>query len=515
VGAPEHNPAVVTETVHGAFLRWVTETPDAVAVTTADGEPADLTYAELNAWADGVAAQLSAAGVAAGDRVGVAIDRSAALIAALLGVLKAGAAYVPVDADDPAPRLAAALQDVAARVVLVDAHGARALAGQAVTAVEITRPELPPTPSPTCGTGSDIAYLMFTSGSTGRPKAVVVEHHSIVNLVTAPNYAGLGPDDRIPQLAPIAFDASTFEIWAALLNGARLVVAPAGATLSDAIEALVRDHGITVMWLTAALFHRQIDERPETFRALRTVIAGGDVLSPGHVARLFAVAPDCRVVNGYGPTEATTFSCTHQIRPDDLTGGSIPIGRPIQNVTVEIVDEAGVAVADGTVGELCIGGAGVARGYWRRPELTEARFVPDPAGPAGTVRYRSGDQGRRRADGVVEFHGRTDGQFKLRGYRIEPGEVENALLSLPLVRQAAVAVRTNHLGDARLIAYVVVDGCAPFDRRQARARLREQLPVYLVPAVFVVLSQIPITPNGKTDRAGLPTPDWARKDTYV
>ena len=510
----------MSETVHGAFHRRVAETPDAIAVTTADAEQADLTYTELNAWADSVAAQLSAAGVTSGDRVGVAIDRSAALIAALLGILKAGAAYVPVDADDPAPRLAAALQDVEARAVLVDAHGARAVAGQAVTTVEITRPEIPeipPTPPipPASGTGTDIAYLMFTSGSTGRPKAVVVEHHSIVNLVTAPTYVDLGPDDRIPQLAPIAFDASTFEIWAALLNGARLVLAPLGAALSETVEELVREHGITVMWLTAALFHRQIDERPETFRALRTVIAGGDVLSPGHVARLFEIAPDCRVVNGYGPTEATTFSCTHQIRPDDLAGGSIPIGRPIQNVTVEIVDEAGVPVADGIIGELSIGGAGVARGYWRRPELTEARFIPDPTGPEGSVRYRSGDQGRRRADGVIEFHGRTDGQFKLRGYRIEPGEVENALMGLPLVRQAAVAVRTNHLGDARLIGYVVVDGAAPFDRKAARARLREQLPVYLVPAVFVVLSQIPITPNGKTDRAGLPTPDWARKDTYV
>jgi non-ribosomal peptide synthetase component F len=284
--------------------------------------------------------------------------------------------------------------------------------------------------------------------------------------------------------------------------------------LSENLGALVREAGVTVLWLTAALFHRQIDENPEAFHGLGTVIAGGDVVFVSHVRRLMAAVPGCRIVNGYGPTEATTFTCTHRITPGEDLGESIPIGRPIQNVTVRILDESGTPVPEGTPGELCIGGAGVARGYWRRPELTEAKFVHDPLG-GGTRLYRSGDLARRRADGVIEFLGRMDGQFKLRGYRVEPGEIENALTSHPQVRQAAVAVRINHLGDARLIAYVVAAGAPPPDRRRLRAHLRERLPSYLVPAVFVMLAALPITPNGKTDRGALPTPDWTRKETYV
>ena len=470
-------------TVHGAFATWAARTPDAVAVEYAEGH---LTYAALDTWGGAIAAHLTRSGVRPGDRVGVRLDRSPALIASLLGILKAGAAYVPVDPADPPARTAALLAD----------------AEVALTLAEDPPPAVPAAASDPVG-GTDAAYLMYTSGSTGRPKAVVVEHHSVVNLVTRPTYARLGPDDRLLQHAPMAFDASTFEIWGALLNGARLVLAPPGPMLPEDLAGLVATGGITVLWLTAALLHQQVDDRPDAFRPLRTVITGGDVLSVSHATRLLDAVPDLEVVNAYGPTEATTFTTAHRVtRADVASGGPIPIGRPIQNVGIHLDD-----------GELCITGAGVARGYWRRPELTARAFAGHPV--TGEAMYRTGDLARQRPDGAYEFVGRLDSQVKVRGFRVEPGEVESALMAHPLVRRAAVAVRPTHQGDKRLVAYVVPATDAPPDRRALRAHLRERLPAYMVPAAFVVLAEIPVTPNGKTDRGALPTPDWTRKDTYV
>jgi len=482
-------------TVHGAFLRWAARTPGATAVVAGGRH---VSYAELDRWSTAVAARLLAAGVQRGDRIAVCLERSPELIAALLGVLKAGGAYVPLDPADPEHRRRDAIADSGAEVVLDDATF---LEAGSAAALHVD----------SCG--DDLAYLMYTSGSTGRPKAVMIEHRNIVNLVTRPNYVSLGPDDRLLQLAPVAFDAATFEIWGALLNGACVVVAPPGPVLAADLGPLVRDFGVTVLWLTAALFHRQVDADITAFRGLRTLLSGGDVLSVSHVRRVLAEVPWVRLVNGYGPTEATTFTSTYAIAPGEDFAGSVPIGKPIQNVTVHLVDESGAPVPDGAAGELLIGGAGVGRGYWARTELTAERFVPDPNG--GGLLYRSGDLARRRPDGVLEFLGRIDGQFKLRGYRIEPGEVENVLTAHPAVRRAAVAVRDNHLGDARLIAYVVpADGVA-LDRRGLRAYVRDRLPSYMVPAVFLDLPELPITANGKTDRTALPTPDWKRKDVYV
>lgn len=523
----------MSHTVHGVFTRWARRTPDAVALVSRDRS---YTYAELDAWADGIAAGLSAAGVGVGDRIGLCVERSPALVASLLGILKTGAAYVPVDHTDPGPRVGMMLADAEVSLVLVDEQArsvvsalglptmvvGAGLAGvgvaEAVGAVG-TRPPAVDGQSadgtPAAVGGASAAYLMYTSGSTGQPKAVVVEHHSVVNLAVAPDYVQIGPRDRLLQLAPIAFDASNFEIWGALLNGARVVLTPPGPLLSETLDELVVDAGITVLWLPTALFHRQVDERPEVFRRVGTVITGGEVLSVSHARRLVATAPQCVFLNAYGPTEATTFTCLHRVTPADLDAGPIPIGRPIQNVEVHILDTSGRPLADGDIGELCIGGAGVGRGYWRRPDLTARSFVSYPRVAGGAVLYRSGDLARRRADGALEFHGRLDGQFKVRGHRVEPGEVENALTAHPQVRRAAVASRINNHGDTRLVAYVVPAAGGQLDRRQLRAHVRALLPSYLVPAVFVVLPEIPVTPNGKTDRGALPTPDWTRKDTYV
>ncbi|MFE2428218.1 amino acid adenylation domain-containing protein [Streptomyces sp. NPDC059373] len=505
-------------TVTELFRSRVAEAPGAVAVAAGEER---ITYAELDARSDALAHRLAGeAGVGRGDRVGVCLERSPRLIVALLGVLKAGAAYLPIAVDEPALRVADVLADAEATVILCDPEERERFTGTGVSALEVPEaPEVQEVPEaqqrpdgavaeagPALAEPGDLAYLMYTSGSTGRPKAVMVEHRNITNLVTEPNYVDLGPRDRLLQLAPVAFDAATFEIWGALLNGARLVLAPPRQVQAEELGELLRDNGITVLWLTAALFHRQIDTDIEAFAGLGTVLAGGDVLSVAHLRTLRAAVPGLRIVNGYGPTETTTFAVCHRIGTDDDLTHAVPIGTPIQNADVAIVDEAGRPVPDGTPGELWIGGAGVSRGYWRRPELTAKAFVDGF--------YRSGDQVRRRADGVIEFLGRIDDQFKLRGFRIEPGEIENVLTDHPQVRGAAVGIRETHLGDRRLVAWVVPSG-ERLDRRGLRAYLRDRVPEHMIPSGFVSLDELPITTNGKTDRKALPAPDWTSKSLYV
>jgi amino acid adenylation domain-containing protein len=507
-------PTSVTE----LFRRQVTQNPNAVAIESGSER---LSYAELDAWSDQIAGQLvQRHSVAPGDRVVVCLERSPRLIAALLGVLKAAAAYLPIDVSEPGRRVADMLADAEACVALCEESSSGLFAERGLTAAPV-----PPQPSegtaragddasrPPGPCARDIAYLMYTSGSTGRPKAVVVEHRNITNLVTEPNFVDLRPDDRILQLAPVAFDAATFEIWGALLNGLTLVLAPPGQVQAEELGDLLRTRGVTVLWLTAALFHRQIDTDPTALAGLRTVLAGGDVLSVPHIRRLREAAPQLRIVNGYGPTETTTFACCHAIPRDEELGATVPIGRPLQNVTVRIVDAAGRPVPHGEAGELWIGGGGVSRGYWRRPELTAEKFVA-AQGPEGIRYYRSGDRARQRPDGVIEFLGRLDDQFKLRGFRIEPGEIENVLTEHPQVRTAAVGIRESHLGDRRLVAWVVPSGEA-LDKRALREHLRERVPEHMIPAGFVSLATLPITANGKTDRKALPEPDWRSKSLYV
>ncbi|MFI9804236.1 amino acid adenylation domain-containing protein [Streptomyces sp. NPDC052301] len=504
-------------TIPEAFRRQAAQRPGAVALATATEQ---LTYAELDRRSDDLARDLAAAGVRPGDRVLVCLERSLALVVGLLAVLKARAAYLPVDLGEPPARLAGVLADAEVALALADPAGAALLSGQDVPVLQVregaqAEPEgdgsvAPAGDTPAPGEAEDVACVMYTSGSTGRPKGVLVPHRSVLNLVSEPNYVTLSPGDRVLQLAPAAFDAATFEIWGALLNGARLELAPPSPVGPADLGGLLRDRRISVLWLTAALFHRQIDTFPESLGAVRVVLAGGDVLSVEHVRKLRAAAPGLEIVNGYGPTEATTFSLCHRISDDEEFGQSVPIGVPVQGARAELRDETGAAVPDGEAGELWIAGAGVSHGYWRRPGLTAERFVADAT---GRTWYRTGDLARRRADGAMEFLGRIDGQFKLRGHRVEPGEIENLLATHPQVRQAAVGVRENHVGDPKLVAWVTADG--PLDRRALRAFLRERLPEYMVPALFAVVDALPITANGKVDRPALPTPDWRRKENYV
>jgi acyl-coenzyme A synthetase/AMP-(fatty) acid ligase/acyl carrier protein len=355
--------------------------------------------------------------------------------------------------------------------------------------------------------------VTYTSGSTGSPKGVAVPHRAVVRLVRGNDYARMGPDEVFLQLAPVSFDASTFEIWGALLSGARLAVAPSHALSLAEVGRAVREHQVTTLWLTAGLFNQMVDDRLDDLRGVRQLLAGGDVLSVRHVRRVLDELPACRLINGYGPTEATTFSCCYTApRPLPEACESLPIGGPIANTRAYVLDRHLSPVPVGVPGELYIGGDGLARGYLGRPGLTAERFVPDPfAAEPGSRLYRTGDRVRWLPEGVLEFHGRLDEQVKIRGFRIEPGEIEAALAGHPAVREAAVLAQPGRHGDKHLVAYFV--GSAPVT--ELRRHLEGRLPGYMVPAAYVALDALPLTASGKLDRAALPALAPAPTEAFV
>lgn len=471
------------------------------------------TYAQLQAAAEAQAAALRAAGHRRGDWVALWGRRSAAAVIGLLGVLRAGGVYVPLDPQAPAERLATLVQQAGLRWLVagvaegVDRSGLQTL--QAVPAADDAA--LPPWPGDEAQAAEHLAYVMHTSGSTGGPKAVGTPQRGVLRLVQQVDYVALGPEQVLLQAAPLAFDASTFEIWGALLHGATLVIAPDNDL--DALATLIQRHRVSTLWLTAGLMHLLVDERLPALAGVQQLLAGGDVLSPPHVARLLAAHPQLRLINGYGPTETTTFACCHTVTAADAAGGRIPIGRPIAHTRVAVVDDAGQQQPVGLPGELLIGGDGVAHGYLGRPALTAAAFVPDPdcdleqaeAGDAGQVLYRSGDRVRWRDDGVLEFLGRVDRQFKLRGHRIEPGEIEARLLAHEAIADAVVQLLPGPGGTPRLGAWLVAVA-EPLAPDRLRAWVAQALPAAAVPGTWVWLPRLPLTPNGKVDRAALLLP---------
>ncbi|MEO6191376.1 MAG: amino acid adenylation domain-containing protein [Thermoanaerobaculia bacterium] len=453
--------AIPGEDVAALFAAQARLRPDAVAVASDAG---DLTYAELDRRSSGLARRLAAAGVGPEVRVALLAQRSPAMIVGLLGILKAGGAYVPLDPSYPADRLAWMLADSRSRVLLGQPELLAELPEEiGVTVMPLTAdPEAPAAPvemegpEPLGPLPGGLAYVMYTSGSTGRPKGVGVTHRNIVRLVRESGFADLGADQVFLQLAPISFDASTLEIWAPLLNGGRIAVfPPRRPSLEELGEAIAR-FGVTSLWLTAGLFHQMVDDRLEALRPLRQLLAGGDVLSPSHVRRALEGLPGLTLINGYGPTEGTTFTCCFPVTAPEQVEEPVPIGRPIGNTRVYVLGPDLRPVPTGVWGELCAGGDGLSRGYLGRPELTAGLFVPDPfaAEPGGRL-YRTGDTVRWRPDGRIEFLGRRDGQVKLRGFRIELGEIESALARHPAVREAAVVARDGGPLGRRLIAYVV------------------------------------------------------------
>jgi amino acid adenylation domain-containing protein len=494
-------------TVDQVFEARAHERPQAVAVVT--GERC-LTYGELDRDANRLAHRLRTVGAGPGRLVGVVMDRGPALVTALLGVLKSGAAYVPLDPAYPRELLAFMLEDTAPVAVLTTTALLDTLPVARPTTLCLDTPpaalatEPDTRPDPAAGP-DDLAYVMYTSGSTGRPKGVAVPHRAILRLLFGQRYARLGPDETLLQLAPVSFDASTFELWGALLHGGRCVLFPERVPTPGTLADVIRRAGVTTVWLTASLFNAVVDTAPQALDGLRQILTGGEALSPPHIARAQHRLPGTAFVNGYGPTEATTFACCYPIpAPPAPTATSIPIGRPLANTDVYVLDRWRNLVPVGVDGELYIGGAGLARGYWNRPELTAERFVPSPFAP-GERLYRTGDLVRWRSDGTLDFRGRLDAQMKIRGHRVEPGEVEAALARHPAVREAAVAGVDGDNGKV-LVAYVVpTDGAVP-DATTLRGFLADRLPPHMIPSAYVALPMLPVTPNGKLDRRRLPPP---------
>ncbi|HEY2031689.1 MAG TPA: non-ribosomal peptide synthetase [Myxococcales bacterium] len=443
---------------------------------------------------------LRAAGAGPGDRVALLLLRSFDLIAATLAILETGAAYVPLDPLQPSARLQSMLDDVRAKVCVVG-PAAPKLNLRAAASIDPSAVAAPVDGGPVCqGTPEDAAYVMYTSGSTGQPKGVVIPHRGILRLVRDATFMTFGADTCFLQLAPTSFDAATLEIFGPLLNGGRLALMPPGPpSLSDIASAIHR-HRVTTLWLTSGLFHAMVDERLEDLGELRELLAGGDVLLPSHAARVVTRWPSLRLINGYGPTENTTFTTCHTIRSVE-PGRSIPIGKPIDGTSCHVIGADGREVAAGESGELFAGGLGLALGYLERPELTAEKFV---CLPSGERCYRTGDRVRQLPSGEYEFLGRLDDQLKVRGFRIEPGEVEAQLSAHPKIREAAVGVREAAPGDKRLVAWYVER--EPVTPEELRAFLNGRVPDFLVPSAMRAVPKLLLNLNGKVDRATLPDP---------
>jgi amino acid adenylation domain-containing protein len=496
-------------TLHGLVEAQVARTPDATAATF-DG--AAISYAELDVRANRLAHRLRGLGAGPETVVAICAERSLELVVGLLGILKAGAAYLPLDPDYPPQRLAFMLSDARPAAVVTQRRLLDALPADIPHTVLLDRAdgwnEPAENPAPTAGP-ENAAYVIYTSGSTGRPKGVVNTHGGICNrLRWMQRRYRLTADDVVLQKTPVSFDVSVWELFLPLLAGASLTLArPGGHKDPGYLRALILDRGVTtVHFVPSMLAVFLAEDGIEQCRSLRRVICSGEEL-PGDLARRCVARLGCELHNLYGPTEAAIDVSHWHCRPEQLDGLTrVPIGRPIDNIQLYVLDPAMDLVPTGAPGELHIGGVGVARGYLGRPELTAERFVPNPFGPPGSRLYKTGDLARYRLDGALEFLGRIDTQIKIRGQRVELGEIEAVLREQPPVRDAAVTLREDRPGDQRLVAYVVpVDGDRP-NADALRAALRRVLPDYMVPASYLTLDALPTTPNGKLDRAVLPAP---------
>jgi len=489
--------------VHQLFQAQVRSIPDAIAVSF-QGQL--LSYQEVNARSNQLAHYLSKLGIRPEMRVGICVERSLEMIIGILGIMKAGAVYVPLETNLPGERLRYMLKDVQSPLVLATKHLRKELPQEVKVLLldedarlmnSETREDLED-----AGLGSDsLAYVMYTSGSTGKPKGVAVSHRSIVGLVRGSQYVHWQAGDVYLQAAPLAFDASTFEIWGCLLNGGRLEVCSPGIAGVHELAGSLKESATTVLWLTAGLFDQMVEHEVESLSGVREILAGGEALSVQHVTK--ALQAGCCVNNGYGPTENTTFTTCYRVpAPKEMTRATIPIGKPIANTQVYVLDEELTPVGIGIIGEAYIGGAGLARGYWNQPGLTAEKFMPNVFSVRGGERlYRTGDRVRWLEDGNLEFLGRVDHQVKVRGYRIELEEIEAALEQHSGVIQAAVVVCEHETRDMRLIGYVRLK--QSMNKGDLRNYLLERLPEYMVPNLLIEMEKLPQTPHGKVDRRAL------------
>lgn len=535
-------------TIHELFEIQVEKTPEAVALVFVDSSPqsglalrqdtvitpspqiapqiTQLTYQELNQRANQLAHYLKTLGVKPEVTVGIFLDRSISMIVATLAILKAGGVYVPLDRTYPADRLAFMFANAQVEILLTEFQLATQLPTHQATVICLDEsyelisqsstknlPNLHTTLPQDSVTATNLAYIMYTSGSTGQPKGVCVTHRGVVRLVKGNNYAHLDSNQIWLQLAPTAFDASTLEIWGSLLNGAKLVIPPAHKLSLTEMGQLIQRYQVTILWLTAGLFHLMVDERLAELEPLQQLLAGGDILSVPHVQKFLQAHPHCQLINGYGPTENTTFTCCYSIPKSINLEKSIPIGRPIANTQVYILDSHLQEVSIGVKGELYMGGDGLARGYFERPDLTAEKFITNPFKDADYL-YKTGDAARYLVDGNIEFLGRLDNQVKIRGFRIELGEVESILVQHPQIQQAIVLAQEDTPEDKYLVAYVTLsvnseqltvnkDGQSGGDYlllEDFRQFLKQKLPDYMMPSSFIILEKFPLNAVGKIDR---------------
>ncbi len=500
--------------VHQLFERQVERSPEAVAVLCPDQR---LTYRQLNERANQIARSLRRSGVGPDVLVGVCLDRSPELVIALLGVWKAGGAYLPLDPAYPVERLEFMVRDAGVRFVLADRKSEEVLRGAGVTTIRVDldaatwlsfarepTENLEPTAGP-----SNLAYLMYTSGSTGQPKGAMIVHSGLVNyLLWAVDAYRVEAGGSVAVHSSIAFDLTVTSLYPALLVGGQVELLPDTGGARSLLAALRAQRDRTLVKLTPAhldLLTRQL-RREELAGLTRLFVIGGENLSAECLSPWRDFAPETRLINEYGPTETVVGCCVHEVQPGDPRSGPVPIGRAIANTQIYVLDEDRRPVPPGVMGELYIGGAGVARGYLNRHELTTERFLPDPfSGTPNGRLYKTGDLARQRPDGVLEYLGRVDNQVKVRGYRIELGEIEATLAGHPAVQSCAVLAREDVPGDRQLVAYVV-----PRDGKPAVEELvgflGRKLPDHMVPARFVWLAAMPLTHNGKIDRSALPVP---------
>ncbi|WP_414579518.1 amino acid adenylation domain-containing protein [Anabaena sp. CCY 9402-a] len=498
-------------TIHDLFKIQARQTPNSIAIAYKNQT---LTYQELEHKSNQFANYIQQIGIKKETPIAIYLDSSPDVIITILAILKVGGAYLPLDTSAPGERLKTILEDANSPILITQKSHLDNLEiisenlhticiDEKLNLADFSDDFTPDIET----TADNLAYVMYTSGSTGKPKGVCVLHRGVVRLVKNTNYANFSPNEVILQLASIAFDAATFEIWAALLNGGKLVLMPTKTPTLQEIGAAIKQHNITTLWLTAGLFNLIVEEQIEHLQSLRQLLAGGDVLSMYHVKKVLKLLPNCQLVNGYGPTENTTFTCCHRITIDDLTKDSIPIGRPIANTQVYILDDALQLVPIGIAGELYIGGDGLARGYLNQPDLTAEKFIQNPFSHDPNSRlYKTGDRVRWLPDGTIEFLGRIDFQVKIRGFRVELGEIEAILVQYPSVRSAVVIAQEYQPGDKRLVAYFTKEvNYGTVTPGELHHFLQQKLPNYMIPSAFILLEQLPLNGNGKVDRKALPS----------
>jgi amino acid adenylation domain-containing protein len=473
------------------FAEQVEKGPDEIAIAF---ENKTYTYKELDEQSNQLAHYLQENyQLQIGDFVGIRQNRSEWLLVCILGILKTGGAYVPIDPGYPKERIEFIEQDTQSKVCLDQKELNHFIETQDLYSTSSVAVPI---------TANSLAYVMYTSGSTGRSKGVMIEHHSVVRLVKNTNIYSFSPKDKLLSTGSVSFDATTFEYWGPLLNGGSVILSSHENLLdSNSLSTLIKVHSVNIMWFTAGWLHQLVESDIELFEGLTTLLAGGDKLSSPHIKQLREKYPLLEIINGYGPTENTTFSIVHHIQEVE---GDILLGRPIHNTSVYILNELNQLQPKGVVGEICLSGDGLARGYLNLKELTTEKFIDNPFNLDERL-YKTGDLGRWTTEGYIEFFGRVDDQVKIRGYRIELGEIENAIQENPEINGAVVMVKLNESGEKDLVAYLTSQ--EEQNTSKLRIYLSSKVPSYMVPTVFIQLDSFPLGPNGKVNKSALPSPE--------